>query len=454
MDGQYTGKTFPLSPFAPYDDNVNLYNEAQSNMGYGYLSPWEYTNWRHEVMSWKTGCYLHAGLNPPMAYRVTGPDAMKFFQDFSVNSFAKFPVGNIKHCIMCSASGNIMTHGVLMRTGEEEFLSYFLAPWAPYKLASGNYNATGEFIWNIFVLQVGGPKSLEIIEAATGECIHDIKFGRQRMSKINGMDVRIVRMGMAGTLAYEVQGDTKDVLAVYDALYKAGEPFGITKLGLLAYMMNHTEDGFPQSWVHFPVAWPEEPSIFGFLAKISGDRKYKPTALTGSMGPDLFARFRNPIELGWGKTIKFDHDFLGREALEAYAANPKRQIATLEWNAEDVADVYASLFRDEEPYKQMDPVQSPQENGRHTLCADQVLKNGKLVGVSSGRTYSLYYRKMISMASIDTEHCQIGDELTLIWGDPGTRQKEIRAKVARFPYLNENRNENVDVSTIPCQFNK
>jgi hypothetical protein len=38
----------------------------------------------------------------------------------------------------------------------------------------------------------------------------------------------------------------------------------------------------------------------------------------------------------------------------------------------------------------------------------------------------------------------------VLWGDPGTRQKEIRATVSRFPYLDENRNEHVDVSKIPC----
>lgn len=93
-----------------------------------------------------------------------------------------------------------------------------------------------------------------------------------------------------------------------------------------------------------------------------------------------------------------------------------------------------------------------QAGGRNALYADQVLKDGKVVGISSGRTYSLYYRQMISMCSINTEHTAIGTEVSLLWGNPGTRQKEIRTKVARFPYLNENRNENIDVTTIPCRF--
>lgn len=60
---------------------------------------------------------------------------------------------------------------------------------------------------------------------------------------------------------------------------------------------------------------------------------------------------------------------------------------------------------------------------------------------------------MLSLCSIDTEYCELGTEVTVLWGNPGERQKEIKATVSRFPYLNENRNERLDVSTIVCQYN-
>ena len=76
------------------------------------------------------------------------------------------------------------------------------------------------------------------------------------------------------------------------------------------------------------------------------------------------------------------------------------------------------------------------------------------MGVSSGRQYSYYFRAMLSLCSIDVQQGELGNEVIVLWGDPGTRQKEIRATVARFPYLNEGRNEDVDVSTIPCRATK
>ena len=61
--------------------------------------------------------------------------------------------------------------------------------------------------------------------------------------------------------------------------------------------------------------------------------------VSGSVDPnDLRARYRTPVEVGWAGMCKFDHDFLGRAALEAEVANPKRTVVTLRWNPEDVVD--------------------------------------------------------------------------------------------------------------------
>jgi vanillate/3-O-methylgallate O-demethylase len=57
------------------------------------------------------------------------------------------------------------------------------------------------------------------------------------------------------------------------------------------------------------------------------------------------ACYRSPVELGWENRIRFDRDFIGRQALEEELARPRRVIRTLVRNADDVIDVYASLFR-------------------------------------------------------------------------------------------------------------
>lgn len=415
------------------------------------VAPLEFTGWRDETMAWKDGAYLGAVLNPTPTYRIKGPDVIKFLSDTNVNSFKNFSVGTGKHGIMCTEEGLVMIDGVMIRTAEDEVITYWMAPYVGYALGKGGYDAAGEDLTGkVFLYQVAGPRSLEALEAATGECLHDIKFMRHRMSSIGGMEVRILRMGMAGTLAYEVHGGIEDAQDVYKAVFDAGQAYGMRKLGMVAYMMNHTEDGFPQAYYHFPYPWYEDPGFAPFLDEIGGDFRAASVKFAGSMGPDPGPRYRNPVELGWAGMIKFDHDFVGRAALEKEVADPRRQMVTLEWNTEDILDIYASQFWHGEPYPNMDRPNDCYYEVPFIYHADQVLKDGKLVGVSSGRAMSQYYRKMISLCSIDTECSALGTAVVVLWGDPGTRQKEIRATVARFPYLDENRNQVVDVDQIPC----
>ena len=54
--------------------------------------------------------------------------------------------------------------------------------------------------------------------------------------------------------------------------------------------------------------------------------------------------YLTPYDLGYGPFVKFDHDFVGRAALEKMADNQRRKKVTLVWNGEDIARVFGSLF--------------------------------------------------------------------------------------------------------------
>jgi len=75
--------------------------------------------------------------------------------------------------------------------------------------------------------------------------------------------------------------------------------------------------------------------------------------------------------------------------------------------------------------------------------------DGQEIGISAGRIVSTTYCRMISLAFIGREHADLGTALVVLWGTPGTRQKPIRATVARFPYLTDERNDKIDVEQIP-----
>jgi glycine cleavage system aminomethyltransferase T len=146
-------------------------------------------------------------------------------------------------------------------------------------------------------------------------------------------------------------------------------------------------------------------------------------ATGGNYSSDPSVHQRTPYDLGWEKYVDLspEHDFIGRAAIERVAANPPNKWVSLEWNSEDVIDVYASLFR-EESYDYMEmPRVLP-------MVADGVYLNGEVIGTAFSRTYSYYFKKMISHAILSREHAVPGAEVLVKWGSgENGPQKMIRA---------------------------
>ena len=406
------------------------------------LIPWEYEGWERESLSWKTGCYIHAGLSNQQVH-FTGPQALEFLSGACVNGLSKFPVGSMRHAVFCTDAGLVAQHAILQRNGPEEYKLFARGlPWSQFQAARSGLDVTVTQVPG-FLFQIAGPTSLATLEAATGESLRDIGFLKFRHAKVAGIEVEVARIGMSGNLAYELRGPLDLGPQVYAAVMAAGAPLGIQRLGWRTYFVNHIEGGFPQmGWTFFTGGLIDR----DFSAALPPHQRPR---ITGSVDPaDLRARLRTPHEVGWEKTVKFDHDFTGRAAIEAEAANPRRTVATLRWNAEDVLDVHASLLRPGEPYRTIDMPVTPSWQHGFFAHADRILAGGRDVGVSSGTIYSRHFREVISMATIDIEMAHPGAEVTVLWGNHGGPIKEIRATVARFPYLQEGRNSEVDARTV------
>jgi glycine cleavage system aminomethyltransferase T len=306
-----------------------------------------------------------------------------------------------------------------------------------------------------FFIQIAGPRSLEILERTAGSDMHDIKFAAHRVVDFGGVDVRVLRLGMAGSLAYELHGPMDQLDAVFKAIWAVAEPLCASKLGRMAYLLNHTEGGFANIFIHFPMPWFEEPELaeYCMTQPMAMFFNYN-RQLVGSMGDELEARFKTPFDVDWGSLVRFDHDFPGRAALERIADNPPNTMVTLEWNADDVADIVASQYRGRDAVA-LDPIDDrPSDNyfvnpnGFH-YHADKVLFEGTEIGSSAGRIRSVYYKRMISLGFIRSEHAVEGKQVILLWGKPGGPQKEVRVTVARTPYMDLANNKDIDVSAIP-----
>jgi len=440
MANPATPQTIPHVPEVPFDIRPVTYTRFGTS-----FEPYEYTGWMDEQMSWKTGCFI-GDWSPLSKLRVVGSDALRFFSDVSVNSYAKVAIGQAKHIILCNDAGKIMGEGVLMRESEESFLFTGgpVIPWAQYLFEAGDYDAEAALVsTEQFIFQLQGPTALFVLEKATRQSQRDIGFMRFRPSSIGDMRFEVLRQGMSGEIGFELHGSADEGVAVYNALLEAGAEFGIKRLGGRTKMVNHVEACFPTPNVDYiPAIW----SVPNFLEMM---QQRAPAFLrlfkgTGSYEyADISELYRSPVELGWARNIKFDHEFIGRAALEEEVAHPRRTMVTLVWNAEDVADVYASLLRAGDPY---DFMEMPR-NLLGSMWVDRVMAGGLNVGTSTSRCYSYYFREMLSLATVDVEFAQPATAVEVVWGRPGHAQKVIRANVAPAPYKRDNRK--IDLASLP-----
>jgi syringate O-demethylase len=287
--------------------------------------------------------------------------------------------------------------------------------------------------------QVQGPNAMDVIERALGSSPPELKFFNLTSTQIGGVNVRALRHGMAGQPGWELFGPWEDYDAVHGALVAAGQESGMRLVGGRAYSSNALESG----WIPSPL-----PAVY------TGDslREYREwlpangyegsASIGGSFVSDhIEDYYLTPWDLGYGHLVKFDHDFIGREALERMADDEHRHKVTLALDDGDVAETIATMFDKTDRAKFIDWPSAVYS--MHPF--DRVAANGETVGISTWFGYSSNEAKMLTLAVVDAAHAKPGTEVTLVWGeeDGGTAkptvephvQREIRAIVSPVPYV-------------------
>ncbi|MBS7525144.1 aminomethyltransferase family protein [Fusibacter paucivorans] len=466
MDAQKQNSQYQIKTESEAPGLYSLYSPALESatllfqMAPGLLIPYEFGGVKHEIDGYRKSAWIGTTLMISPIYDVYGPDAVKFLNSICINDFTKLTTKGLRHAVICNESGQVLTDGVVIRIAEDRYRTYWLNPPIDFLLKESGMDVYGEDVTGTeYFIQIAGEKSLEILEDAFEADLHDIKFATHRKAMMGDKAVEVVRLGMSGNLSYEVHGPMNEFDEVYRKIWASGEKYGATKLGLHAYnLFNHTEAGFPNINLHYPLPWFEtSEAMTKYMYENPQYSMYNINRkLLGSVGDDLQSRFVTPYDVGWGFLVKFNHDFTGREALEKIAQNPPRTAVTLEWHADDIGAVYATMFKPgEAPCDNIAPESDVDVNSNaffseYAYRADRVQHDGQDIGISSGRIVSYHYNSMISLGFIDPKFAEEGTELTLIWGTPGTKQMNIRVKVAKMPYNADFiRNENKDVSEIP-----
>jgi glycine cleavage system aminomethyltransferase T len=431
---------------------VNLLRNSQTGPYVYPVVASEYSNWRDEQRAWRETCVLYNQSYHMTDMYVEGPDALRLLSSLGVNSFKGFEPEKAKQFVPCNPDGYVIGDVILFYLDKNLFNLVgrpSVHNWVQYHCETGGYDAKverdersvarpGPVVRKVYRYQIQGPNAMKVVEKVTGKPAPDLKFFNMTHITIAGRSVRALRHGMAGQPGLEVFGPWEDGEAVKAAIVAVGQEFGIRQVGARAYSSNTLDSG----WIPSPM-----PGIYTG-EKLKAYRQWLPAncyEAMASLGGSFYSSniedyYLTPHELGYGSFIKFDHDFIGREALENMANKPHRKKVTLALDNEDVTRALGTMFDKRDRAKYFDFPSAVYA----TLPYDKVLSDGKTIGISTWCGYSSNEGKMLTLAILDPEHSEPGTEVTFVWGEEAGGsskptverhvQTEIRAIVSPVPY--------------------
>lgn len=433
-----------------YPNPVAMLRHAQVG-GYQFPFAPEYTNWRDEQEAWQKSVVLFDQSFHMTDVYFEGPDVKRLLSDVAVNTFKNFGADRAKQIVACNYDGYVIGDAILFGHTDEK-VSVVGRPsvpnWVEFNARIGGYDVkitrdertvSNDGSRVIYRYQIQGPNALELIKSVHEGPFPEIPFFHLGNLKIAGKKVRALNHNMSRMGGLELHGPVADGPAVLAALLEAGPAFGLLRGGSRAYSTVSPESG----WIPSPM-----PAIYAGES-MKPYREWLPAngfeanaSLGGSFYSDRIEDYyQTPWDLGYGRHVKFDHDFIGRAALEAKADQPHRRKLWLRWNNEDVLRVFASQLGHGERCKSMET-----PNAYYSILPfDKVSIGDRMVGLSTYTVYTANVRSWFSLAMID-EDVADGTDVTVVWGeeDGGSRkpiverhvQTPIRATVS-YNRLNE-----------------
>jgi len=296
-------------------------------------------------------------------FEITGPDSETLMQYCLTRNVKKLGIGQVVYSAMCYPHGGMIDDGTLLRLGQDNFRwicgddysGVWLREQAEKLGLQVLIRSSTDQMHNI---AVQGPKSREILREVIWTPPHQpkldevdwFKFTIGRIGDAKGAPVVVSRTGYTGELGYEVWCHPKDATTVFDAVWDAGKPHGLTPMGLAALDMVRIEAGL----------------IFA---------DYE------------FSDQTDPFEAGIGFTVPLkskEDDFIGRDALIRRKEHPSHKLVGIEID------------------------------GNVTVGHGDCVQIGRAqIGVITSAVRSPILGKNIALARVDIAHADIGTEVEI-----------------------------------------
>lgn len=221
----------------------------------GYNMPIEFSgiNDEHATVREKAGVFdvSHMG-----EIWVKGEKALSFLQHITTNDVSKLYDGKVQYSCMPNGKGGIVDDILVYRIDEATYLlcvnaanidkdwEHIQREGKAFGLEAGHgkelYNASDE----ICQLAVQGPLAMKIVQKMCEEQVEDMEYYTFRKIKVAGCDAILSITGYTGSGGCEIYVANEDADRLWEALWAAGEEYGLKNIGLGARDTLRLEKGF------------------------------------------------------------------------------------------------------------------------------------------------------------------------------------------------------------------
>jgi len=375
--------------------------------GYYTVSAYE-THHEHEYNAIRNAAAL-IDISPLFKYRVTGRDATRLVDRVITRDMSKVSVDQVIYTPWCDEHGKVIDDGTVSRLAETIYRWTAADP----SLRWFTQNAVGldveieDISESVAALALQGPTSGQMLKVVVDDAdIENLKYFRVTHGTIAGVSVEISRTGYTGDLGYEIWVDAEKALEIWDVLIERGRPFDVKPTGMLALDVARIEAG---------------------LLLIDIDFNSSKKAL-------IEAQKYSPFEMGLGRLVNLDkNSFVGQRALaEEKKRGAGKKIVGLEIDWPEVEKLYERVG--------LPPAVSPIAS----RVAVPVYRNGSQAGKATSTTWSPMLKKMIALATVNSESAEVGARLEIEITVEAARHR-VSAKVAKTPFYNPKHKTRVPV---------
>ena len=340
-------------------------------------------------------------VSPLYKYLVAGPDAARLIDRVITRDASRLEAGQVYYTSWCDEAGKVVDDGTVARLDEDRFRWTAAEP----NLRWIGLNARGldveveDITERVAALALQGPSSRDLLEAVTEEPWDDLRYFRERPSRVGDLSIDVTRTGYTGDLGYELWVEAGRATDLWDALMERGRDFGARPAGMLALDVARIEAG---------------------LILIDVD-------YTSSRHALIPEQAYSPFELGvLGRFVNFNKaaDFVGRRALEAEqaAGGPPRRLVGVEVDWNDIERVVTSVGLFPEMPAEASRVPVP------------LYRGDRQVGKATSTTWSPTLKRSVALASVQARFEQPGARLEVEWTVEARRHR-AGAAVVPLPFF-------------------